>query len=359
MRERDELARQNVELQTEMRETAARTSQQVERWQQHSQSASEHEAVVSRLRAQLEEMEASYRQAKSVRASLEAEARAARSELEAAQAEARRLEQAVSSLNEEHAEALGAREREGQQWKSKWKAQAQAASEAVGKLDEAERRLLSEAAAHAAILAARDSRLLELEGQLESGRPQEAQVLSLAREQAKRDEEVTRLRGQLKSLREMLKESHRVLKHLMRQEQLLKDELAETRRSNERSDSLNVDYLKNVLVAYLCKVYGDADDEEHIKLARVLQTILRFSPDEARSVDEKIAYYEASWWHRTANLLKAPDTTTTTAAAATSSAAGAGAGAAAAGASSWLSWFGGGSTAAPAAPAAPAGGGAA
>ena len=35
--------------------------------------------------------------------------------------------------------------------------------------------------------------------------------------QAKRDEEVTRLRGQLKSLREMLKESHKVLKHLMRQ----------------------------------------------------------------------------------------------------------------------------------------------
>ena len=43
----------------------------------------------------------------------------------------------------------------------------------------------------------------------------------------------------------MLRESHKVLKHLMRQEALLKDELTEARRSNERADSLNVDYLKN------------------------------------------------------------------------------------------------------------------
>ena len=78
---------------------------------------------------------------------------------------------------------------------------------------------------------------------------------------------------------------------------------------------------------------GDADDEEHIKLARVLQTILHFSPEDIlqvrsrpwalpcspylaslcltsphltspRQVNEKIEYYEASWWHRTANLLK-------------------------------------------------------
>ena len=69
-------------------------------------------------------------------------------------------------------------------------------------------------------------------------------------------------------MREMLKESHKVLKHLMRQEALLKDELKDTQRKNARSDNLNVEYLKNVVVAFLVKVYGDAEDEEHIKLAR-------------------------------------------------------------------------------------------
>ena len=97
-------------------------------------------------------------------------------------------------------------------------------------------------------------RACERQAQLESGRPAEQQMFSLAREQAKRDEEVTRLRGQLKSLRDMLRESHKVLKHLMSQEALLKEELASTRRNHERADGLNLEYLKNVLVAFLLKV---------------------------------------------------------------------------------------------------------
>ena len=120
-------------------------------------------------------------------------------------------------------------------------------------------------------------------------------MFTIAREQAKRDEEVGKLRGQLTSLREMLKESHKVLKHLMRQEALLKDELKDTQRKNARSDNLNVEYLKNVVVAFLVKVYGDAEDEEHIKLARVLETILHFTPEDSRVVNHKIEYYSSSW----------------------------------------------------------------
>ena len=97
---------------------------------------------------------------------------------------------------------------------------------------------------------------------------------------------------------------NQVLKYLMAQEKALKAELETTRRNNAREDALNVEYLKNVVVAFLLKVYGDADDEEHIKLARVLQTILHFSPQDSARVAEKIACYESSWWHRTANLLK-------------------------------------------------------
>ena len=52
-------------------------------------------------------------------------------------------------------------------------------------------------------------------------------------------------------------------------------------------------------------MYGDAEDEEHIKLARVLMTILLFDADDAAAVEHKIAYYESSSWHRTGNLLTA------------------------------------------------------
>ena len=90
----------------------------------------------------------------------------------------------------------------------------------------------------------------------------------------------------------------------MGQEQTLKAELAAARRNAERSDKLNVEYLKNIVVAFLIKVYGDAEDDEHIKLARVLQKILRFSPGEAAAVDAKIDYYIQSWWHRAGNALK-------------------------------------------------------
>ena len=119
-----------------------------------------------------------------------------------------------------------------------------------------------------------------------------------AREQANRDSELGRLRSQLKSLREMLRESHKVLKGLMGQEALLKQDLATARRNNERADRLNVEYLKNIVLSYLIKVYGDAEDDEHIKLARVLQKVLHFSPGEAAAVNSKIDYYYQSWWHR-------------------------------------------------------------
>lgn len=69
-------------------------------------------------------------------------------------------------------------------------------------------------------------------------------------------------------------------------------------------EGLNVAYLKNVTVAFLLAIYGDAEDDEHIRLARVLATILRLSPDEVARLNARIAEYTDSWWHRTSNLLK-------------------------------------------------------
>ena len=102
----------------------------------------------------------------------------------------------------------------------------------------------------------------------------------------------------------MLRESHKVLQHLIAQEKALRQELRTATRNNEREDRLNVEYLKNIVVSFLIKVYGDAEDDEHVKLARVLQTVLHFSPSEAAAVNAKIDYYMRSWWHRTGNVLK-------------------------------------------------------
>lgn len=51
-------------------------------------------------------------------------------------------------------------------------------------------------------------------------------------------------------------------------------------------DHLNVEYLKNVVVSFLLKVYGDAEDDEHIKLARVLQILLGFTPEVCADVED-------------------------------------------------------------------------
>ena len=122
------------------------------------------------------------------------------------------------------------------------------------------------------------------------------------------DAEVNKLRTQHDYLRKMLKESHSVLTKVLAKEGALKDELSLMKRGNERLNGTNLLYLKNVVVSFLIKIYGDADDEEHIRLAQVLQTVLHFSPEEVNQVNDKIDYYCGSWWHRTGNLLKVDPT---------------------------------------------------
>ena len=49
----------------------------------------------------------------------------------------------------------------------------------------------------------------------------------------------------------MLRESHKVLQHLIAQEKALRQELRTATRNNEREDRLNVEYLKNIVVSFL------------------------------------------------------------------------------------------------------------
>jgi len=83
-------------------------------------------------------------------------------------------------------------------------------------------------------------------------------------------------------------------------------------------------------------VYGDAENEEHIKLARVLMDLLLFTEEDAAPVLREIDNYTASWWHSAGNLLKV---STIDAKAASSG---------------WGAWFGGAPAASDAPPRAPA-----
>lgn len=211
-------------------------------------SASEHEAIVARLEAKLRQSEAEYRSARSVRASLEAELSAARQQLakgreaeaEAARRRGEERDQAEAALAEARGEAEALRRAAG--------AAESARAELQSKLDAATRRRDDDAAAHRGALQQRERRVAELEGQLDTGKPSEAAMFNIARDQAgegarraaqprhvhdpsvalcpqaKRDAEADKLRAQLASLRKMLKESHRVLSHLMKQESALKAE---------------------------------------------------------------------------------------------------------------------------------------
>ena len=67
--ERDRLSRQVVSLQQELLAASERVDKQRTRWQQQTEAFGEHEAIVARLQAQLDETEASYREAKGARKS--------------------------------------------------------------------------------------------------------------------------------------------------------------------------------------------------------------------------------------------------------------------------------------------------
>ena len=133
------------------------------------------------------------------------------------------------------------------------------------------------------------------------------------------------------------------MKHLVKQEQLLKDELKQTKRKNELADNLNVEYLKNVVVSFLIKVRGPTTGRVHVtdecsegsrafmmlfasflirctatrrtKSTSSWRACCRSSSTSARRTSPRwtsrsSTYYTSSWWHRTANLLKPAEPST-------------------------------------------------
>ena len=145
-------------------------------------------------------------------------------------------------------------------------------------------------------------------------------MFAIAREQARRDEEVARLRESERKLRSMLRDAHGVLSHLLKAEGELRRKLQSAQSEAESADMLaqahNIEYLRNVAALFLSKaraarvaraesflssarsrvarpvrasvpistwqVYGDAEEGEHVQLARVLASLLHFTTEQVR-----------------------------------------------------------------------------
>ena len=82
-------------------------------------------------------------------------------------------------------------------------------------------------------------------------------MFAIAREQARRDEEVAQLRESERKLRSMLRDAHGVLSHLLKAEGELRRKLQSVQSEAESADMLaqahNIEYLRNVAALFLSK----------------------------------------------------------------------------------------------------------
>jgi len=154
----------------------------------------------------------------------------------------------------------------------------------------------------AALLSHARAELEQLQKDVKSGNLDELAVVRYAAMQGRREEEVGRLRAQISKLRGMLFESHAVLKQLSEQDSALKTELASLEAVRTCAQTLNLEYLRNVLVKYLELVYTDAELSEQAALVRVIQTALHFTQSERERVDRAIEAQDSGWWGKSMSL---------------------------------------------------------
>ena len=125
-----------------------------------------------------------------------------------------------------------------------------------------------------------------------SGQPAEAALLHFAQEQARKDVELNSLRKQKHALESALRESEHSAATKQHQTdeqlQLLKEEIRRCERNLSRENA-NLEYLKNVVVKFM--VCSDAVGKKQIFNA--IATILQFSPQERRDVQEHLSQ---SWF---------------------------------------------------------------
>uniref|UniRef100_A0A7S2WUX2 GRIP domain-containing protein n=1 Tax=Rhizochromulina marina TaxID=1034831 RepID=A0A7S2WUX2_9STRA len=125
----------------------------------------------------------------------------------------------------------------------------------------------------------------ELRSEVESGGHSERKIMELAQAQASREAEVkasvTVREQELLKLHEVLRVKEGQIQATTSELASLRNEVQQLRRMSRR-DGVNMEYLKNIVVQYLAL----RDSSQKKTLERVLATLLQFSPDEHREIED-------------------------------------------------------------------------
>lgn len=125
----------------------------------------------------------------------------------------------------------------------------------------------------------------ELRSEVESGGHSEKKIMALAKSQAQREAEVkasvTQRESELLRIHQSLKLKEEEAAESASELSALRNEVSQLRRMSRR-DGVNMEYLKNIVLQFICL----RDDTQRRTLARVLQTLLQFSPEEKQQVED-------------------------------------------------------------------------
>lgn len=114
-------------------------------------------------------------------------------------------------------------------------------------------------------------------------------LLHAVLEQREKGKETASMRREIRELQGSVLDAHEKATLLEEQSNKLKEEIRRLER-NIRREGANLEYLKNVLVKFMCKEIG----QDQMLLA--IATMLQFSPGELNDVKQKISAQSRTWW---------------------------------------------------------------
>eukprot|EP00035_Acanthoeca_spectabilis_P037468 m.45487 g.45487 ORF g.45487 m.45487 type:complete len:744 (+) comp8640_c0_seq1:83-2314(+) len=124
---------------------------------------------------------------------------------------------------------------------------------------------------------------------LSTNRTGSGPLIHAALETYEKGKEAASMRREIRELQGSVLDSMEKATLLEEQSQKLKEEIRRLER-NKRREGANLEYLKNVLVKFMCKEIG----QDQMLLA--IATILQFSPGELNDVKTKLSAQSRTWW---------------------------------------------------------------
>jgi len=128
-----------------------------------------------------------------------------------------------------------------------------------------------------------------LKVEVESGRPQERQILQFAQTQAKRESEQKRMKSKIATLEHALKQTSEQLELQNAQEKHLRTTL----QRRVMLQGVNMEYLRNIVLRYMSL---SSFRSERLQLVPALASLLDFSKTELAGLDGANRALVRSWW---------------------------------------------------------------